>query len=243
MSVLHPDNLERYSFVIRVVKPDIMLVQSKKSESFFNNMGVKTQFIPNAVDTKKFSPAKPEQKTTIRNMWGIPKENFVILHVGHIIKARNLEVLIELKKIHGVQVIIIASNFFQHDQKISDLLLEAGCKIIRGYIPNIEDAYKLADCYIFPVSIDKSILTPLSVMEAMACNLPVITTKFEGLLELFPEGNGLFYIDDDGNYYRVVENIITKKNCTYTRDMVLPYTWKKISEMIEKIYFDLVDEK
>jgi glycosyltransferase involved in cell wall biosynthesis len=34
---------------------------------------------------------------------------------------------------------------------------------------------------------------PLSVMEAMATNIPVISTPYEGLRTFFDEGNGIYY--------------------------------------------------
>lgn len=56
----------------------------------------------------------------------------------------------------------------------------------------------MADCYLFPVRDDiASIDLPLSVLEAMSCNLPFITTRFGGLDEVFEEGEGLFFLDNE----------------------------------------------
>jgi len=71
-------------------------------------------------------------------------------------------------------------------------LKKYGFRIIDEYVPNIEEIYNLADCYVFPTfKRHNCIDMPLSVMEAMACNIPVISTKFGGLPKIFKEGNGL----------------------------------------------------
>ena len=52
-----------------------------------------------------------------------------------------------------------------------------------SYIPEVEDIYRLSDLYLFLAESDTAAIeVPLSVLEAMACNLPVICTPFGGLL-------------------------------------------------------------
>jgi len=58
------------------------------------------------------------------------------------------------------------------------------------YIKKIEEIYQLSDCYIFPITFEGGgISILLSVLEAMACNLPVVTTKFGGLPAIFKGGD------------------------------------------------------
>ena len=68
----------------------------------------------------------------------------------------------------------------------------AGVRVLRENLPAIHELYQLADVYLFPVQrADAAMEIPLSVLEAMAVNLPIITTPFGRLTELF-EGGRLF---------------------------------------------------
>jgi len=109
------------------------------------------------------------------------------------------------------------------------------------YFENIEEIYGIADCYAFPTTDETaSIGIPLTVLEAMACNLPVITTKFGGLPRIFREGEGLFFLKNQPRLPEFLENInesrLVCRNWVRTRKKVLPYSWDKIAERFESIY-------
>ena len=71
----------------------------------------------------------------------------------------------------------------------------AGVVVIDAYIEHMHELYQAADCYLFPVSSPTGALEfPLSVIEAAACNLPVITTRFGALPHVIREGEGFHYI-------------------------------------------------
>ena len=74
--------------------------------------------------------------------------------------------------------------------------LEAsGVRVIRDVVP-VEEFYQLADCYVFPV-IDHEgcVEIPLSVLEAMACGIPVVSRPFGGLRDILQPGDDLIYWD------------------------------------------------
>ena len=106
------------------------------------------------------------------------------------------------------------------------------------YFKNIEEIYALSDCYIFPVIKGGSILTPLSVLEAMSCNLPAITRDFEGLTRIFSEGNGLIYIEKDEDFICAMD-MIKKGIEVKTREKVLAYSWENVAQRLGGIYNEL----
>ena len=220
---------------IRFFKPDLVLTQSKKSELFFTELKFNTKFFPNGVDTDKFQPVTKEQKMRLRKKWDIDSNKFIILHIGHIKSNRNIEILSGLNS-KDDQVIIAGSTSTQAEKELKSKLRKSGCIVFNKYIEHIEEIYQLADAYIFPtVDQESSIEIPLSVLEAMSCNLPVITTKFRGLPTVFEDGDGLIFIDKEEYFSEALRRIKGDNIKTKNREKVLPYSWENITEELESV--------
>jgi glycosyltransferase involved in cell wall biosynthesis len=122
-------------------------------------------------------------------------------------------------------------------------LTKGGCTIWRKYIKTIQEIYQLSDLYVFPVQ-DRlgSIETPLSVLEAMSCNLPVITTRFGGLTRMFNEGDGLHFVYSGSQIPELIDGIRSndaERSNVHTREKVMPYSWRNISKSLSKYYYQL----
>lgn len=217
-------------------KPDYVFSSSSNFKNRLDRLGINSELLPNGVDTEKFKPVSERSKNELRYKYKLDKDKITLLHVGHIKSNRNLGIFKRLS--HDYQVIIVGSTYIEVDKKIVNDLLNAGCNLFCGYIPNIEEFYQLSDCYIFPVILGNSILCPLSVMEAMSCNLSVLTKPFEGIQTFFREGNGLLYLNSEEDFADQIKKV-TQISDINTRDKVDKYSWKNIADHIVKIYYDL----
>ena len=222
-------------------KPDCVFISSNDLKERMEILGISPYFLPNGVDIEKFIPVSNFEKIKLREKYGVERDEFTILHVGHIIGNRNLEIFIKLSKKN--QVIIVASKYIKTNRKLLKNLRDEGCIIFQGYFPNIEEFYQLSDCYLFPVKRGDSILCPLSVMEAMSCNLPVVTTNFEGLKTFFNEGNGLIFAKKEDELIDGIENIKKRNISIVTRKKVEEYSWQNITMKIVEVYRTLVSDK
>ena len=240
MSAPQPKISPFFKRLIYLIRPNLILVQSKKSESLFKSFGIQTDFLPNGVDIQKFIPVSQDTRIKLRYKYRIKPDKFTILHVGHLMARRNLEVFKEMKN-EDTRILIVASEYLRFDNRISKKLKNAGCIVFNGYYKNIEEIYALADCYIFPVKKGYTILTPLSVMEAMACNLPVITTKFEGLTAIFEEGEGLIFVENEDDILIKLEKLKADSPKIRNRGKVLPYSWDNIAKKLVKNYGELLN--
>lgn len=238
MSAFHPDIFSVSNKSIQIFKPDLILIQDKKNETKFKQVKCQTELLPNGVDTEKFKPASDDEKKKLRAKYGI-NNKYVVLHVGHIIKDRNLQIFYKLQNKEN-QGLIIGSTFRESDNHMLEGLINKGCIVKKGFFKNIEEIYALSDCYIFPVLEKKSISTPLSVLEAMSCNLPVITTKFDGLVNFFHEGNGLIYADNDKEIIKSIEKLKKQNKMIKTRDKILPFSWNIVTDRLEEIYDEII---
>ena len=221
-------------------KPDFMLAHSKELKERLDMIDMKTQLLPNGVNVERFKPVTNFEKIKFRDKYGIEKDKFTVLHVGHIMKKRHLKIIAELAKYKDIQIIIVASNYIKTDYKLLKDLQENGCIIFQGYFSEIEEFYQLSDCYLFPVKKGDSILCPLSVLEAMSCNLPVVTTDFEGLKTFFDEGNGLIFAKREEELVVRIESIKKGNISIATREKVEPYSWQNITGEIVQIYKTLL---
>ena len=223
-------------------KPNLVLIQSDNAEKLFGNVGCKTEFFPNGVDTEKFLPVSLTVKKQLREKYGIDTGKFVILHIGSMQKGRNIHLLGKMQR-EDSQVIIVGSTSTGIEQDIYQSLRNSGCFIWMDYIENIEEVYKLSDCYIFPTrNAVSSIEMPLTVLEAMACNLPVISTKFGALPRIFESKDGLIFADEEEDFIEGLEKVrngIEVRN----RERILPYSWKNIVQKLIEIYRRILEEQ
>jgi len=228
--------------IIPLFKPDLILVQSSETEKLFNNLGCETKFLPSGIDVRKFIPASVKIKEELREKYGIDKEKFVILHVGSIKEGRGIEIFKNLAA-KGYEVIIIGNRSTGIEKQIYQSIIQSGCKVWTKYFEHIEEIYALSDCYLFPTSPENklnAIEMPLSVLESMSCNLPVITTKFGALPKVFEEGDGLFFVENEREIFTVLEKIKNTNMRVKTREKVLSYSWENIGKRLEEIYSNLM---
>ena len=187
---LQPKPLKSWqNYLVQMIKPEIALTPSPSLKQYWDSINVKNDLIPLLTDLTVFKPISNKgQKEELRKKYNIQLDAFIISHMGHLNEGRNLKSLIPLQKA-GLQVVIVSSSSTPDDAKGEDLLkkelLDTGIRIVDSYIDHIEEIYQLSDVYIFPV-IDQnsSIGMPLSILEARACGIPVITTNY-GSVESF----------------------------------------------------------
>lgn len=225
-----------------LLRPDLVLVQSHESESVFRSMGCTTRFLPNGVDVNRFLPAAPRSKSELRQKYGIKRDRFVILHVGPIIKRRNIEFLAKVQDTNH-QVIVIGR--MPADKHVHQVLIDVGCMVLTDYLEQIEEIYALSDCYVFPTppaNREASIEMPLSVIEAMSCNLPVITTRFGALPRAFEQGEGLLFVDCEDDLLQELDRV-KEGLAVRTRDKVLPYEWDNIIGSLQQTYDEIAETR
>ena len=235
MSVTHPDP-DLPVRIASVFKPDLILTQSKRTETLFNSLGKKHAFLPNGVDTDCFRPVSKQEKAVLREKYGIQEDAFVILHVGNTRAIRNLDILKGLNE-NGMQVVVVSSTTIRGSEEVHESLRKAGCKIISDYVEHVEEIYQLSDFYLFPtVDHEGAIEHPLSVMEAMACNLFVGATNFGALPSIFKSEKGLFFYSSLDELRAIVKTCMQDANPPRTRDLVIPFSWDQIGSHLMNAY-------
>ena len=220
--------------IVNFLKPSSLLLLGKFDRDFFMENGLRVGTLPPAVDNVRFCKATPEEKEKIRAEFGILKNKAVVLHVGHIRPTRNVQCLSNLQKIKDVQVVLVGSSSTPTENGLKERLIKDGVYVIDRYIADITKIYKMSDAYIFPVFNNIACIDmPLSILEAMACNLPIITTRFGGLEDNFEESSGFNYFDNDEQLAELVKSIKKMNGSEINNiDKIRPFTWNKFTDVI-----------
>ncbi|MCK4348111.1 MAG: glycosyltransferase [Thermoplasmatales archaeon] len=236
-----------------LLRPNLVLTQSLIWEEFFKTYGFNVKFFPNGIDTSKFILSTSDEKLKIREKWGILSDKFVVLHVGHIRRNRNLEVFKQLQEIPGLQVVIVGGTANPANEALKSELISCGCRVYHHYISDISEVYKMADLYVFPTKYRHNRLPqsyneigaidmPLSVLEAMSTDLPVITTRFGALPRIFEQGKGFHFCSKEEEILRLTMRVMKcdSPSMLDTREQALSISWGKIIPMLEGYYETLL---
>jgi glycosyltransferase involved in cell wall biosynthesis len=234
--------------LFRALRPALVITVSERSRRAAEGVGLRARTVRLGVDSAVFRPAGPGEKEALRQRYGIPQGK-VMLHVGHVSARRNLELLrlaaaggghpARSRQAPGETVrrlVIVASTSTSGDPAVRRAFAEAPVTFVDRYVERIEEIYRAADCYLFPTFCPTgAIELPLSVLEALSSNLPVVTTAFGGIPDVLSEGHGLYIATSERQFLEKLEGALALGD-TGTRDLVAGLTWEKAaSGVIEAI--------
>jgi len=178
--------------------------------------------IPNGVDTRKFAPSRNAlARNTVRRSLGIADDQLVLMLVAHDHALKGLPTLVRtagqlVGQGHGIHLLVVGgSPSRQQLTQISRLQLGARTHLV-GRIENPVPFYQAADIYVHPTRYDAC---SLSVLEALATGLPVITTRGNGAAELVVDGVCGYVVND----HRCVAQI-----CQHIRGLLDPAARRSI---------------
>ena len=229
----------KYSLItklmISAIRPESVITLSSTLAKQLEIMGIKTNILPLGVDDKKFYECGHNKKKELRKKYSFNLDNKILLHVGHIKKSRNIEWLVEVKRrLPDVDILVVGSTTTVQDNELRDLMEKAGLIVMRDYISNIGEIYQLADYNVFPVrKYNAAIETPLSVLEAMATNLPVLTTRFGTLPDTFQEDEYFRFVDNPEDIVEAVRNGFPE-HCN-NHEKVKAFTWECVADRLHEL--------
>jgi glycosyltransferase involved in cell wall biosynthesis len=189
-----------------------------------DSLGCRTTLLPPAVDTARFHPGDPAEKVELRQRYRLPVSANIVTHVGHLKNKRNLDAFLALARVPNLHGLVAASTSTVQDEQVKRSLISAGVTVLDSYVPEIEEIYRLSDAYVFLAQDPTAAIElPLSVLEAMATNLPVVCTPYGGLPDAFAAGHGLYYWSGTDDLTSIVGSAL--RSPASTRSLVEDRTW------------------
>jgi glycosyltransferase involved in cell wall biosynthesis len=218
----------------RFGSPDRLFAMGPEVERQAGRLGLQARRLEGGVDLDRFRPLGEESIRDLRRALGLPASPYIVLHVGHLKPGRGVLALKAAQAIPDVQAVFVGSTSTDSDPASRSRLQEAGVRVVERHLPDIEAYYRAADAYLFPVtsSLD-AIELPLSVLEAMACDLPLITTKFGGLPALLgPPRPGVAFIGSEKEIPPALESFMKERPRPGLRALVRKLSWDAMAERI-----------
>jgi glycosyltransferase involved in cell wall biosynthesis len=172
--------------------------------------------IPNSVDTSKFTPSGHDQKNKLRQEVGIPRQKTIITYTGRLVSYKGLPLLLRVwKQIQlnheNVNLYLVGSgglDIHNCEAELKSYVQENkldNSVYFTGDIQNVHEYLQASDIFVFPTVNDAF---PISLIEAMACRLPVITTAVGGISDIVVhQQNGLLV---DAENYQQLYNALNR---------------------------------
>lgn len=198
---------------------DRFIVHTEGSRHMLKTEGAdpdKIVLIPPGVDVNHFTPGPADHATL-----GATEDEFLILFVGWMLPRKGLHFLVQAlhSLIHDhalndikFRLAIVSSGPGRDEIEalIQELSLEDHCTFMGTYPYNqMPDLYRAADCFVLP-----SIATDtwqeqfgMSLIEAMACGTPVVTTHSGAIPEIAGDATLLCQPNDSRVLYEALRDL------------------------------------
>ena len=202
------------------------------------------KYVPGiGIDTKKIKDIKRDRKKL--KEFGIEEEDIVLISVGELNKNKNQEIIIKaLSKIenrNNIKYILCGKGEnLEYLRNISlSLKIEKNILFV-GYRKDVLNILKSSDIFCFS---SKREGLSVAMMEAMACNLPVVCSKIRGNTDLVLENKGGFLYDfnDIDNFKYGIERLVNDKKLRkdmgqFNFHMIKEFYKENVNAIIKKIY-------
>jgi UDP-glucose:(heptosyl)LPS alpha-1,3-glucosyltransferase len=152
------------------------------------------------VDFAIFNSSVRNEGALFRTSLGIGREAIVVLFVGTNYERKGLDTLLQaisrLRYKEKYRLLVVGKGNVPRYQRLAQRLGLQEVTIFCGFQEQMPSFYGAADIFVLPSYYD-----PFGnvCLEAMACGLPVITTRETGVSELISHGKSGFIMDHPGN--------------------------------------------
>lgn len=225
-------------FFVRYID-NIFAVSKNNAEIIKKRYGRIIPVIPNGVDPEEFQPNQEKGKI-FKKKYKL-ESSPVLISVGRIVGLKGFQLVIELLQFFPdyKYVLIGGGEYLEHLKQLSQSLNVEKQVLFLGNIDNKElpDYLNMGDIFIQPTIGNEAF--GITVIEAMACNLPVIASYNGGMKDIVIEGeNGLFF--EKGNIESLkksLEELIKEKDTMKPREYVVKYfTWENtVNQLLNQI--------
>ena len=197
------------------VSPSLKRVASRMRLTSTEKLMVLGSGSSNGVDTDKYSPATPEQRTRARNQFGIPEDVIAIGFAGRLTHDKGLPWLFTAMQTvshsHSNVRLVVAGSAASEARPFSNLPIEEPWFHSLGHVQDMPMFYRALDVFCLP-SLREGF--PNSTAEALATGIPVVTTDATGCIDSVLDGETGFVVptEDKVALARAIEVLVDQED-------------------------------
>ena len=174
----------------------------------------KIHLIPNGVDTTRFAPVNAEQKSFLRAKLNLPQAAIIAIYTGRLVSYKGLPLLLkvwdEIRSRHENAILLLAGSggldIHNCEAELREYVRSSSLEkevIFLGALQNVPEYLQASDLFAFPTENDAF---PSSILEAMACALPVVTTPVGAIKTIVTHGETGLLVEP-GDFEKLFEAI------------------------------------
>jgi glycosyltransferase involved in cell wall biosynthesis len=165
-------NINAFAVISQEIDRELAEMNVEKQRRFF---------LPNGVDVNRFHPVSQEQKLDLRSRLSLPSGPIVI-YSGRLQPEKRVSQLLDVwekvrMSMNGAHLIILGTG---PEEEMLKKKAGDGVKLL-GSVEDVSPYLQASDVYVLPSSTEG---LSNSLLEAMACGLPVIATNVGGAPDL-----------------------------------------------------------
>lgn len=208
------------SILLKAAKPTIVADASHVKEQLDNLFRYsRTVVIKNGIDCNKFNPGS---KTLARQCFDLPLDKLIIGCAGRLETVKDHQTAIKaMKFLPEDSILVIAGDGSQREilqTLVETLNLEQRVRLL-GQIDQMAHFYQALDVFCMPSLMEG---LPLSLLEAQACNIPVVTTDVGAAAEaMCPQTGRLVKTQDVPGLAATLLQVLLQPRTHQPRDFVL----------------------
>lgn len=198
------------------------------------------EVVPTGINVDRFSYGKG---MVARKEMGLGNEK-VVLHVGRIVKEKNLDLLVDaapllLNDVPDAIFIIVGEGPYAESLKHKVKEMKLNKKFIfTGFIEDekLPDYYKCADIFAFPSKYETQ---GIVAIEAMAAGLPVVAARIRSLPEIIEDGKcGFLFNPDDAHDFaeKMTMSLRAKEMPEKAKKFAMEYSIEKCTDKLLSLY-------
>jgi|SRR5271157_390023 len=195
----------------------------------------RVSIVLNGVDTQVFRTGLDD--AVVRQQLGIAAGDVVVGHAARITPWKGQHHLLEAfgkvaKRYPQARLLLVGAPTFDNDfyeRKLHSRVEELGLNpqvIFAGFRADLPQVLSAMDVFAYP-SVEKD-TSPLSLLSAMACGLPVVAFDIEGVREVLGETGELIPVRDECKMAEVLESLI--KDAALRKQMGIQSREKAIAQ-------------
>jgi glycosyltransferase involved in cell wall biosynthesis len=210
--------------------PDVFVALSSRVLKWTKRVNplVRSKYIPNGVDLRKFNPSGSKYETKLKKP--------IVLCVAALTPSKRIDLTMKaVAKLKDASLLIAGSGDPRRIRRLGKKLLGKRFELVQVPFQKMPEIYRVAD--VFTLVPEGSEAFGIAYVEAMATNLPVVAIDDEQRREIIGKVGILVDPTDTDTYAKMLNKALSKKWGDKPRKQAEKFDWDKVTSKYERLFF------